>query len=197
MGLDGHASLPQAPEAMMFLDEGEVQTLEAIVDRIITADEHSVGASQAGVVVYIDRLLAGFRHDLQLTYRIGLGQLDALCAERFGGGFAALTEGQRDDVLRLLLGNEIGGELPAGSSDVPGDLRSLAAVIRDHTIEGFFCDPLYGGNRDGAGWRLVGFPGAHWGYAPEQMALGYDAARQVPVQTITDLRAVGAQQDRS
>ena len=175
----------RAIEGPMFLNDTETATLEAVVDRIIPADE-SAGASQAGVVVYIDRLLAGFRQDLQVAYRIGLRELDALCTEQFGAGFGELEETQRDEVLRTLLGSEI----PA-ASDVaagPDDLRRLAALIREHTIEGFFCDPIYGGNRDTAGWRLVGFPGAHWGYAAEQMTLGYDAG-DVPVQTITELRA--------
>jgi gluconate 2-dehydrogenase gamma chain len=184
MAAEGHVTLALAQEAPMFLNDAEAATLGAIVDRIIPADE-SAGAGQAGVVVYIDRLLAGFRQDLQLAYRIGLRELDELCTQKFGSLFGDLGDTQQDEVLRMLLGSEVA----TGPSDAtgPDDLRRLAAVIREHTIEGFFCDPIYGGNRETAGWRLVGFPGAHWGYAPEQMALGYDAAA-VPVQTITDLR---------
>ena len=33
-------------------------------------------------------------------------------------------------------------------------------TLRTYTIEGMFADPVYGGNKDFAGWRLVGFPGA-------------------------------------
>jgi gluconate 2-dehydrogenase gamma chain len=187
MAAEGHVTPAWALEGPMFLNDAEAAALAAIVDRIIPPDEHGPGAGQAGVVVYIDRLLAGFRMDLQRAYRIGLQELDGLCAARFGARFAELAETQRDDVLRTLLGDE----LPTSSGEPrgPDELRRLAAVIREHTIEGFFCDPIYGGNRDTAGWRLVGFPGAHWGYAPEQMALGYDAAGEVPVQTLTDLRA--------
>jgi gluconate 2-dehydrogenase gamma chain len=189
MAAEGHVTPARALEGPMFLNDAEAATLEAIVDRIIPGDE-TVGASQAGVVVYIDRLLAGFRQDLQLAYRIGLRELDGLCSERFGAAFADLDEAQQDEVLRMLLGSEVPTGAGAGAGDTTGpeDLRRLAAVIREHTIEGFFCDPIYGGNRDTAGWRLVGFPGAHWGYAPEQMALGYDAVRDVPVQTLTGLR---------
>jgi gluconate 2-dehydrogenase gamma chain len=50
-----------------------------------------------------------------------------------------------------------------------------------------FCDPAYGGNRDGAGWRLVGFPGAQWGYRVEQMRRGFDAT-EIPLSTLADLR---------
>jgi len=61
-------------------------------------------------------------------------------------------------------------------------------VVREHTIEGFFCDPVYGGNRDAVGWRLVGFPGAQWGYTAEQMQPGFDAT-SIPIKTLADLRA--------
>jgi gluconate 2-dehydrogenase gamma chain len=59
--------------------------------------------------------------------------------------------------------------------------------VREHTVEGFFCDPAYGGNRDAVGWRLVGFPGAQWGYTAEQMAPGFDG-RTIPIMTLADLR---------
>ena len=43
-------------------------------------------------------------------------------------------------------------------------------TLRTHTIEGMFADPVYGGNKDFAGWRLVGFPGAHPAFTPADMA---------------------------
>jgi gluconate 2-dehydrogenase gamma chain len=63
----------------------------------------------------------------------------------------------------------------------------LLVVLREHTVEGYFCDPVYGGNRDAVGWKLVGFPGAHWGYTAEQMASGFDG-RSIPIKTLSDLR---------
>ncbi len=65
--------------------------------------------------------------------------------------------------------------------------RNFFAVVYEHTLEGTFGDPLYGGNRDAVGWKLVGFPGAQWGYTAEQMQLGYDA-KQMKVLTLADLR---------
>jgi gluconate 2-dehydrogenase gamma chain len=66
-------------------------------------------------------------------------------------------------------------------------LVRLFAVVREHTIEGLFCDPVYGGNRGAVGWRLVGFPGVHWGYTAEQMKEGFDG-RAIPIRTLSDLR---------
>jgi gluconate 2-dehydrogenase gamma chain len=61
-------------------------------------------------------------------------------------------------------------------------------MVRQHTFEGLLGDPAYGGNAGGAGWRLVGFPGAQWGYSAEQMEPGFDAT-SIPVKTLADLRA--------
>jgi gluconate 2-dehydrogenase gamma chain len=59
-----------------------------------------------------------------------------------------------------------------------------------------FCDPAYGGNRDGVGWKLIGFPGAQWGYSDEQMKLGFDA-RTIPIKTLHDLqKEYGPHRDR-
>ena len=59
-------------------------------------------------------------------------------------------------------------------------------IVREHTVQGFFGDPAYGGNRDTVGWKLVGFPGAQWGYTSEQMLPGVDS-RTIPILTVKDL----------
>jgi gluconate 2-dehydrogenase gamma chain len=60
-------------------------------------------------------------------------------------------------------------------------------VIWEHTVQGMFCDPAYGGNRDAIGWRLLGFPGAQWSYSTEQRARGFDAT-SIPIRTLADLQ---------
>ena len=80
-----------------------------------------------------------------------------------------------------------------GSLDIdqPGCLAQFSAVVYEHTLEGTFCDPIHGGNWDAVGWRMIGFPGAHWGYSREQMANGYDN-RSIPISTLADIEARGA-----
>ena len=46
---------------------------------------------------------------------------------------------------------------------------------------------MYEGNRNGIGWKLIGFPGAQWEYSVDQLRPGFDATT-IPVQTLTDLR---------
>lgn len=185
--------MPSTDEgALLFLNPAEAATLDALTARIIPGDESDPGAREAGVVTYIDRGLAGFLREQQRFYREALRELDRVCTERFGRPFAQLDESGQDDLLAELEqlaqsgGDDAGYDKPAHLAPA-GMLGKLFALVREHTLQGFFCDPAYGGNRDGVGWRLVGFPGAQWGYAAEQMGRGFDATA-IPPSTLADLR---------
>lgn len=190
--------------ALTFFNDDEAITVEAFAERIIPDDGTGTGARAAGVVYYIDRAVSGFSTKLQPVYRLGLKELDVFCRQLFGAGFRDLGPDQQDDVVRRLIGPE-SGRATEGlqfsqddqyqplrcSTELDVDkvlLRRLATIIREHTVEGFFGDPAYGGNRDTVGWKLVGFPGAHWGYTAAQMARGFDG-RSLPIKTLADLRA--------
>jgi len=69
----------------------------------------------------------------------------------------------------------------------PATLRVFFDVIWEHTVQGMFCDPAYGGNRDAIGWRFLGFPGAQWSYSAEQRGRGFDAT-SIPIRTLADLQ---------
>jgi gluconate 2-dehydrogenase gamma chain len=186
-------------QAYMFLNDGEVATVEAMAERIFPASESGPGAREAAVVVYIDRALAGFGSALQNLYRRGLAELDRFTvAQRGNKPFAKLAGADQDLVLRELeewgkvAPTEASREVGPVSDDQPTPvdrslLFALFAAVREHTIEGMFCDPLYGGNRNFAGWRLVGFPGAQWGYSDEQSKPGFDATT-IPIKSLADLR---------
>ena len=199
--------------ALMFFNDVEACTVEAVAERIVPGDASDPGATDANVTTYIDRAIAGFSTGLQKVYRLGLRQLDAFCRHQHGGSFIELASERQDAVVRRFLGPESGPEAaeykPEGeddydfdsSADHPGHgldwsaqpgpdeelLPRFFAVIREHTFEGLFCDPVYGGNRDAVGWKLVGFPGVQWGYTAEQMKEGFDG-RTIPIRTLADLR---------
>jgi gluconate 2-dehydrogenase gamma chain len=199
----------------MFFNDFEARTVEALAERIVPGDDEGIGATDAGVTTYIDRAVAGFSTGLQSAYRLGLRDLDRFCRRGYGGAFVELNQEQQDEIVRRF-GPETGGEAasskpvgeddydfdssaenPAHSLDRPSKqpeessdgslLVRLLAVVREHTFEGLFCDPVYGGNRGAVGWRLVGFPGVQWGYTAEQMKEGFDG-RTIPVRTLSDLR---------
>jgi gluconate 2-dehydrogenase gamma chain len=191
--------------ALTFFNDQEAQTVEAFAERIIPDDGSGTGARAAGVVYYIDRAVGGFSANLQAAYRLGLKELGRFCQQRAGRDFVDLAPAQQDEIVRQIIGPETGAppdgflfspddqqhEPPADAELAPIDsalLQRIGAIIREHAVEGFFCDPVYGGNRDAVGWKLVGFPGAYWGYTAQQMAAGFDG-RTLPIKTLSDLRA--------
>ena len=105
---------------------------------------------------------------------------DDLSSDAFGAGFSALEPHQQRQLVEAL---------DARAAAEPDDFAGqFYRIVREHTVQGFFGDPAYGGNRDVVGWKLVGFPGAQWGYTAEQMKPGVDA-RSIPILTVGDLYA--------
>jgi gluconate 2-dehydrogenase gamma chain len=120
------------------------------------------GATEAGVLNYIDLALAGAYADQQDFYRRGLAALGAYCHTAHGKPFTQLATPQQDDVITAL-------EHDRPSNFTWPSAQALFAALRTHTMEGMFADPVYGGNKDFSGWRLVGFPGAQPLFSPADL----------------------------
>jgi gluconate 2-dehydrogenase gamma chain len=175
--------------ARIFFSEAQFAVIEALAARIIPGTPEDPGAREADAAVYVDRALGGKYADLQTLYRTGLDSLDRYCRERHGGAFAELDSDAQDAVLDEI--NDVDAVAPTVASDGPRAATPLDYffnVVREHLIQGTFCDPVYGGNRDGAGWKLVGFPGAYWSYAEWQGQRDLDTTT-LSVQTLQDLPA--------
>lgn len=158
-----------------YLTQPEVRFLEAAAARLIPADELGPGAKEAGVAVFIDRQLAsawgthgrnyrmgpwlegtpqqGFQSRLtpQEIYRAGIRETNLYCVKRYGKAFDFLSSEQQDEVLHALEDGEVALESLTS--------RLFFNLLLRNTMEGFFADPIYGGNRDKVGWKLIGFPG--------------------------------------
>jgi len=167
--------MPAQEHAYGYLTELEARFLDAAVARLIPADELGAGAKEAGVTFFIDRQLMSFwgahgrnyrmgpwregtaqqgfqsRLTPQEIYRAGIRETNLHCSKRYGRAFEFLSAGEQDEVLRGLEENEI--PLESLSS------RLFFDLLLRNTMEGFFADPMYGGNRDKVGWKLIGFPG--------------------------------------
>src|SRR6201995_3513135 len=98
--------------ALTYFNDYQARTVEAIAERIIPANGDDAGATEAGVVYYIDRTITGFSTGLQRIYRLGLRELESFCNRNHSAQFVDLTAEQQDDILRELLGNEV--TKPAG-----------------------------------------------------------------------------------
>lgn len=177
----GAPPTPVRPGAWEFFTAEEGTAVEALVDRLIPPDPKTPGGKDAGCAVFIDRQLAGAYgsaqglymrppfHDgtpqqgLQSAktpaeqYRAALAALDKHCrATQSGKPFAVLTDEQKDKII-------------AGLEDGSVQLESVRGPqffdqLLQNTREGFFSDPIYGGNKEMAGWKMIGFPGARYDY---------------------------------
>jgi gluconate 2-dehydrogenase gamma chain len=120
------------------------------------------GARDADVLNYIDLALAGAYADLQYFYRRGLASLDAYCRKTYKEPFRQLSAAQQDEVITAL-------EQGKASEFSWPSAAAFFNTVRTHTMEGMFADPIYGGNKDFAGWRLVGFPGGQLEFTAADM----------------------------
>ncbi len=145
-----------------FFNDDDAATIIAFTERLMPGAPGKPGASEAGVLNYIDLALAGAYSDLQDFYRRGLTQLDAYCHTTYSHTFKGLDPAQQDAVIAALEGGKATGfAWPSAPA--------FFNMVRTHTMEGMFADPLYGGNRNFAGWHLIGFPGAQMFYSSADM----------------------------
>jgi len=145
-----------------FFNQDDAATVAALAERIMPGAPGKPGAKDAGVVNYIDLALSGAYADLQDFYRRGLAQLDGLCQRTYHEAFRRLDAARQDEVIAALeQGRATGFDWPPA--------EEFFTTLRTHTMEGMFADPIYGGNHDFAGWRLVGFPGAQAIFTPPDM----------------------------
>ena len=161
----------------IFFNPEEAAFIEAAVARLIPADEQWGGALEAGVPNYMDKQLAGAWGAGERLYRSGPWypgtpeqgyQLPFTPGELFHTALGAMNKGgegtrfpklgpeDQDAYLKRL---EAGGRDLGG---VPSEV--FFAQLWELTLEGFFADPVYGGNRDMISWRMIGFPGAYASY---------------------------------
>ncbi len=147
---------PGTAAKLEFFTPAEAAEIDALTARIIPTDDMP-GAREAGVVYFIDRALTTFSVDDQKTYRDGLLDLQehVHAALPAVAKFSAATPEQQDEILRTLDNKQSSG----GRAFRPrAAAKNFFETLRVHTILGFVIDPDSSefGNRDGAGWKVIG-----------------------------------------
>ena len=164
-----------------FFDETEALVVAAAVARIFPSDENGPGAKEAGVVIYIDRQLAGpYGHDRD---RYLQGPFESGVPEVGYQGKATRQEIYHEGVKRLPGFDR----LPPTEQDAALkqiESTEFFALLRQNTIEGMFCDPMHGGNVDMLGWQLIGFPGPQMTYVDDVDKHFGEAFRPKPVSLV-------------
>ena len=169
---------PKLPDGYMFLHPQEAQFVEAVVDHMVPKDELTPSGTDMGLATFIDRALAGSwgkgdrlfqqgpwgkgtaNQGYQLPfapaglYRAAIEGSNAYCRTTFGKNFDQCSADQKETFLKDLAGGKI-----VLSGGLPG--RAFFDVLYQNVMEGMFSDPIYGGNKDKVGWKMLGFPGVY------------------------------------
>jgi gluconate 2-dehydrogenase gamma chain len=172
------APVPVAAQAAGYewLRPDEQSFVEALVDHMVPADQYSPKGTDMGINIYFDRTLGGAwgqgerlyiqgpfkkgtpNQGYQLgmvpaaLFRAGAEGLKDYCVAKYQKSFDVLSAAAKEEVLKGLQGGQI--ELPNG---VPA--RTFFAQLYQLVQEGMYADPIYGGNRNKSGWKMIGYPG--------------------------------------
>jgi gluconate 2-dehydrogenase gamma chain len=183
----GPAPTTPANEPLLTLSADEAAFLSAAYDAIIPADQLSPSGTDCGLVIYIDRQLAGawgngarlyrngpffegkpeFGYQLPLTPReffaAGIKAANAWTRKTHGKTFDRLSSADRTGALTAM---------ETGAATFEGfDAKSFFESVLQSAMEGFFADPMYGGNRNKVSWKMVGYPGLPATWASKAEAL--------------------------
>jgi gluconate 2-dehydrogenase gamma chain len=180
---EGGADFPPGAtgSGYVFFTSAEAAFIEPAVERLIPSDPVGPGALEAGVPIFIDRQLAGpygqgqhwylggpwpkgtpeqgyqSRFSPAQLYRHAIPAIESWVGQNHKGArFKGLAAADQDALLKGLES----GSIQLG--DVDG--KAFFSMLLQNTKEGYFSDPIYGGNRDMAAWKMIGFPGAHYNY---------------------------------
>ncbi|GAA0200668.1 hypothetical protein GCM10009000_013470 [Halobacterium noricense] len=197
-------------DALVQLDIDQARLVQAMAERIYPSDELGPGAAELGVVYFIDRQLAGLSNGWgeganwymeppfvnqfegatlnqgwqsnlvpQEAYEFALGWIEEYASNEFGGSFIDLSTEQQDELLTAL------------ENDDPDNFRSVKpseffTLFRTNVLEGVYCDPTYGGNRNMAGWRMKRFPGSPGALGSYRELIGREGFIRIPPRSVED-----------
>jgi gluconate 2-dehydrogenase gamma chain len=169
-------AMPKQAYQPKFFTADEWQFICAAVDRLIPPDAEGPGAVEAGVPEFIDRQMdtpyaqgalwymqgpyyevrPELGYQMKFTpreiYRIGIADADRWILAGVGKRFAALDGVTQDGLLAQMEDGR------AEFRDIPSGL--VFSMLSQNTKEGYFSDPIHGGNKHMDGWKMIGFPGA-------------------------------------
>ena len=157
-----------AAYAPVALTATELGTLQAVLGQLFPSDGLGAGAVGMGVDVYIDRALDGSYKSLLPVYQGLLPMFDKAAATMGAASFSGLSAAKQSALLALFEAGKAPGVSAADATAAAGSFQ----LLLEHMREGLFADPMYGGNRDLAGWRLIGYPDIQLVWTAGDQAIG-------------------------
>lgn len=138
-------------EAYTTLSPTQADALEAMLERFVPADSIGPGAVELGVGQFIDRAIGGALAVNRIDYERGLVALDAYAQATYGSTFKNASPDKQDAMITQMQANTLPG--------FNVDSRTFFNLVKEHTLQGLFGDPHWGGNKNGGGWKLMQIPG--------------------------------------
>jgi gluconate 2-dehydrogenase gamma chain len=173
---------PAPAETYVFFNSIEAATIKAAFGRLIPGTQQDPGAVEAAAHIYIDRALNGAYANLQQAYKRGIVSVNAYAQALNSKNFGDLTSAQQDAILTDMQSGKATGFYAPGATE-------FFNLLLKHVGEGLFCDPVYGGNLNLVGWKMIGFPGAQHSYGDSDMAVGADQSKK-SILTLADIEGV-------
>jgi gluconate 2-dehydrogenase gamma chain len=195
------AAAPAADEPLLTLSATEHAFFLAAADTLIPADDLSPSGGDCGVATFIDRQLAGaygsgarlyrdgpfpkakpeLGYQLPLNprefFRAGITAANEWTRKTYGKEFDRLSDADRETALKTM---------EQGKAEFPGFTSTMFFnALLQITMEGFFADPMYGGNRNMAAWKMVGYPGLPATYR-EEIKTYFNKKYDKPPRSIAD-----------
>jgi len=135
------SAAPEAARRLSVLTTPQAEVIEAITARILPAVDGRPGAAECGAIYFIDRALASFNAPQKKVYVDGIADVNTRARSKQSdvGSFAALAVDQQVEVLKAI------------------EQSPFFQAVRFDTIVGTFAMPKWGGNKDYAGWHMIGF----------------------------------------
>ena len=153
-------------DALEVLTAEEAETLEAVCGCLIPSDENGPGAFEARAAHYIDKSLASHNKSARDYYMVSLDAINQYSRKTRGNAFHRLIDDHQFSILSAVQEDKVPGCSPSGGG--------FFNIVRNHTIDGTFCDPYYGGNRNFVGWDMLNYPGIRLSASETDVAQGPD-----------------------
>lgn len=181
------AGTEEEPGWMFFTKQYDFDTISAAMERIFPEDDLGPGAIGLGAPYFLDMQLAGdygsntkeymqgpFHegtptqgYQARMTraqyFTLAIERLNEIANDEYDDDFANIEPEQMDEILETFES----GDADLGISAAGGTSDHFFNLLKQATIEGCYCDPMYRGNRDMEGWRMKKFPGHQHAYVNE------------------------------
>jgi len=133
-----------------FFSEEEAKTLIALCEQIIPAD-HDPGATDAGVIHYIDNQMVKYFRKHQEGYRRNLSLVNECSTQLHGMPFYAINSDQQTDFMRHMQNSKLPPDLwkPEGQ-------KVFFDLVLEHTMQGFYGAARHGGNKNYMSYKMMG-----------------------------------------